>query len=258
MSVSIPYATTDAVGNTTSTVFQSPPQKIYGPLKITAVPIAVEVGRERWAFNMGFSVPFTDAFTGGYWLTSGYGRNFFLSGWRHHQAGPSKRPFVIKVTVNLLYDWDLGANAAGTFGSIDNTSKIIHLMGLSIDSVFTSHGGRYSETYPAKDCGFHFAQRELALMPRIILSNSPFVSKARFELILGYTIPLVDRGGIYITQDTKESNYSQGVCRPLDLAHYGATVVYNNEVIGKTPFRFGGFFLGCAFSVGSAWYQEKK
>ena len=97
----------------------------------------LEFGGLRHAFNFGISFPIADDFTGGPWLTAGYGFNWFLSGWRHHRSDPARKAFVIKATLNVLYDWDLGNGAAGTFGVIDNRGKVIHLLDQTADSIFT-------------------------------------------------------------------------------------------------------------------------
>jgi hypothetical protein len=257
MGLSLPYSATDAFGNTTTSVYTSPLKTTYLPVRFFVLPIGFEVGTLRHTFSISaYASVVQGSITGGYPITAGYGFNWQLNAPGEHERDPAKKALVLKAVLNLFYSWERGGNGSALIGRIDNTGKVLRVLGYTADSVWTENPSRYSDggTYKAKNLDLAYGERELALLPKIVLATNPYRYTASFQLEIGYMIPLTTGGSIYIWQD--DGSYSGAghqnfIGGPLRLDHPGLKATYNGAVVRSAPYRLNGFYVELSvWSVG--------
>ena len=252
ISISVPYSSTDASGATTNNILTTPAKKVYAPVKPDVAPLGFEIGRLRRFSNFAVSFPLEEGmWTKGARMEAGYGFNWYLNRRKEHYRDPRKKAFVVKTALNVVYSWDEGGDDAGRLGRIDNAAKTVQVLGVGADPSFTIPGSRYRspQTYQAKYLNLSYAQREFSLLPTIILSTNPYRYDPRFELAIGYAIPLAERGAIFFAQDDGHS-HKQALGTPVNIGNAAITATYNGKIIRAAPYRFGGPYLSLAMTFG--------
>jgi|GEM_PF-1193720 len=274
LGVSFPYTSTNAFGITTSHTFASQPKKIYQPIKSYFLPLGFEVGNKRHFYDACISFQFfPNGYTTSENISGGYGFIFYIDGYHKHNEDIANKPLLLKASMNFSYSVAGGGNLGSQFGTINNSSCRINVLGFVADSVYThtntnSHGGNAgSTTYSAKNLDVAFSQRELSIMPKLTLCNNPhrngkiqtgrvnsIYQKSRFkttwELSLGYNLPIYDRGGILLTQnDGNQNDNIHRIAKPISLSNNSLTVTYNNKTITSTPFHFSGLYVSFIMSL---------
>jgi hypothetical protein len=243
----------------TTSIYTSPLKTVYLPLRFFVAPIGFELGTLRHTFSVSACNSVVQgSLTGGYPITAGYGFNWQLNAPGEHKRDPAKKALVLKAMLNLFYSWERGANGSALIGRIDNTGKVLQVLGYTADSVWTVNPSKNSNggTYKAKNLDLAYGERELALLPKIILATNPYRYTGLFQLEIGYMLPLTTGGGIYIWQD--DGSYSGAghqnfVGGPVRLDHPGLKVTYNGAVVRSAPYRLNGLYVAL-----SVWLVNRK
>ena len=250
LNVSFPYSVDGY-----DTVFRSASIRPYARSKVFVIPIGAEIGGLHQFINMNASLSVIGKWTKGFNFSFGYGRNFYLDGFKHSSTIEGKA-WVIKPSLSISYTRDNGDNSDAILGSINNTGKTINVLGQVANPTFdvtttsTDDDGNSTSTtstYNASSLNIAYVQREFALMPKLTISNNPFKKGPHLELTLGYNIPLHERGGISLLQDAGNNNLHY-VSHLVDLNHEGITATYNGRRITGAPFVFSGFYLNFTLS----------
>ena len=252
ISISVPYSSTDASGTATNHILTTPAKKVYAPVRPDVAPFGVEIGRLRRFSHFAVSFPLEEGmWTDGARMEAGYGFNWYLNRRKEHYRDPRKKAFVVKTALNVVYSWDRGGDDAGRLGRIDNAAKTVQVLGVGAGPSFTIPGSRYSssQTYQSEYLNLSYAQREFSLLPRIILSTNPYRYDPRFELAIGYAIPLAERGAIFFAQDDGHS-HKQTLEKSVNIDDPAITAVYDGRIIRSVPYRLGGPYLSLAMTFG--------
>ena len=244
LGVTIPYTATDASGTTTSNTFTSQPKRVYSPNQLVWETFGVEVGHLHHCISASISVALREGIVYGYSASAGYGRVWFLNGFRQHNTKPQQKAFILKTMLNLAYYSDEGVRGVALLGRIDNTNQTLNILGEQAGPTYNIAGSRYGPggTYNAKNLDLSYGQSHWSLIPAIALSTNPFRHMATFELDLGYVLPFTNRGGVYLTQDdgsitSHNINYIDG---PISLKNTAITATFNGKPIRSVPYRLGG------------------
>jgi hypothetical protein len=251
LQVSFPYSQTDARGARTDTLFNSRNAKPYGYPKVFILPLGFEVGGLRQFGGASWSFELIGGWTSGYHAEVNYGYHFYLNGFGRHERNPAEKTFVISPSLQLSYVEDGAYNDPAKLGSIDNVNKTISAFGRTSGPEFsiTTHSryGSYTKTYATRTLDIGYGQEELSLMPRISISNNPYLHRYRCEVVVGYNIPWLEKGSIFLYQNDGNGN-RQGFGDKLSLRQPGLTVTYDNQPIRSAPYRFPNYYLGFILS----------
>jgi hypothetical protein len=253
LSVSFPYSVTDSSGSTTDHVFSGENKDIYGSHKAYVLPIFIELGHLHHFVHFGLAFTVNQGgFTGLPYLTAGYGGLWYIDPWRRGRPFNNKR-WVIKASLNLTYTADGPNSNSAVLGSIDNYNKTVDLLGEVAGPTFTTGGGtgRGStprKTYIVQTLRVSYSQRELSLLPRISVALNPYSEYVRWELIAGYSIPVIERGGLYFQQVA--AGQSKGISSAVNINNSDISASYDHQTIRSTPYHFGGLFVGVLFGFG--------
>jgi hypothetical protein len=260
LGLSLPYTTTNASGNTTSHIFTSQPKRVYSPNQFIYGLFGIEVGDLHHCIVVNLSVAPHEGLDYGGRISAGYGRVWFLNGPGQHDPIPQQKTFVLKAILNLVYTADMGVHNVALLGRIDNTNQTLHILGDEAGPTFYIPSSRSGPggTYNAKNLDLSYAQRELSLVPQFALSTNPFRHMITFELDLGYSIPLLDGGGVYMAQDdgsltSHNINYIDG---PVSLKNTAITTTLNGKPIRSVPYRLGGPYA--AFKIEITGLAKKR
>src|SRR5579859_2734806 len=94
LNISFPYSVSDSSG-TTDDRFSGERKDIYGWKKSYVLPILIELGHKHHFVNFGFAFPVNKGgFTGGPWLTTGYGFLWYADPWRRGRSHFEKKRFA--------------------------------------------------------------------------------------------------------------------------------------------------------------------
>jgi hypothetical protein len=227
ISLSLPYTTTDAGGNSTRGIFTSQPKQVYFPIRSDICLAAIEIGWLRYFVKGSVSGALEGSHPAGFREDVGLGLNWPV------------KSFIIKTSLHLVYNSDLGLNNGSLIGYLDNTDRTVHVLGIDAGPTFTipphkSHP--YATTYNSAHADLYFGQSELALLPMVSVSNNPRGSHTRLELDAGYSIPVHDEGDIMVYQDNGTTPGSG------DRMKTGGPVN-----IHRTPYRIGGPYISFVF-----------
>jgi len=256
LGVSFPYSVTDASGNLSNRVFSSSPAKIYPPTRIDLGTLGFQLGRQNHFYNLAFSVPMVaGSLTDGVRFTGGYGFTWYMHRRKEKDGHPWQKSWMVQAALNLVYTLDGGDNSGAQLGMIDNTGSTIHILGFDAGPTYTatsreSRTSYVTRTYQATSLSLSYAQQELALLPAITLLNDPFGQAWHFLVSVGYSIPIYERGDIYLIQHGQDNPINRlGNRNTNDPA---ITLTYNGNRTHAAPYRFGGPYLSLAFGVGRA------
>jgi hypothetical protein len=243
LGVSFPYSVTDASGNVSNSVFTSSPAKIYPPTRIDFGTLGFQLGRGKHFYDMALSFPLVaGSLTDGVRIRSGYGFNWFR-----------QKSMLVQTSLNLVYTLDTGDNSGAQLGSIDNSGSTIHILGFESGPTYTvtrsqsRYGPSVTNTYQTTSLSLSYAQQEIDLLPAITLLNNPSWYKLHFMVSVGYSIPIIERGDIYLIQHGGDNPINRLGNR---IANDPAiTLTYNGNRTHAVPYRFGGPYLSLAFGV---------
>ncbi len=260
--VSLPYTTTDASGTTTSNTFTSQPKRVYSPNQFNYGLFGIEVGDLHHCIAIALSFAPHEGIDYGSRISAGYGRVWFLNGPGKHYTKPQQKTFTLKTLLNLVYTSDMGVHNVALLGRIDNSNQTLHLLGdeagptFFIPSSRTGPGGTYNSKY----LDLSYAQRELSLVPQIAFSTNPFRHMITFELDLGYSIPLLDGGGVYLAQDdgSVTSHNINEIDGPVSLKNTAITATFNRKPIRSVPYRLGGPYAAFNVEISGATRKRKS
>jgi hypothetical protein len=262
LGVSIPYTITDASGNTTSHIFTSQSKRVYSPNQFIYGLFAVEVGDLRHCIAISLSVAPHEGIVYGERVSAGYGRVWFLNAPGQHDTKPQQKTFILKTLLNLVYTEDMGVHNVALLGRIDNTNQTLHLLGDEAGPTFNIPSSRSGPggTYNAKNLDLSYAQRELSLTPAIALSTNPFRHMITFELDLGYSMPLLDGGGIYMAQDdgSVTSHNINDIGGPVSLKNTAITATVNGKTTRSIPYRLGGPYAAFKIEISGTARKRKS
>jgi hypothetical protein len=260
--ISLPYTTTDASGNTTSHTFTSQSKRVYSPNQFIYGLFGIEIGDLHHCIAIALSVAPHEGIYYGERISAGYGRVWFLNGPGQHYSIPQQKTFILKTLLNLVYTEDMGVNNVALLGRIDNSNQTLHLLGDEAGPTFNIPSSRSGPggTYNAKNLDLSYAQQELSLVPQIALSTNPFRHMITFELDLGYSIPLLDGGGVYMVQDdgsvtSHNINYIDG---PVSLKNTAITATLNGKPIRSIPYRLGGPYAAFKIEISGGTRKRKS
>ena len=260
--VSLPYTTTDASGTTTSNTFTSQPKRVYSPNQFIYGLFGIEVGDLHHCIAVALSVASHEALDYGTRLSAGYGRVWFLNGPGQHYTKPQQKTFIFKTLLNLVYTADMGVDNVALLGRIDNTNQTLHLLGNAAGPTFNIPGSRSGPggTYNAKNLDLSYAQEELSILPGIALATNPFRHLITFQLDLGYSIPLLDGGGVFMVQDdgSVTSHNLHDVGGPVSLKNTAITATFNGKPIRSVPDRLGGPYAAFKIQISGAARKRKS
>jgi hypothetical protein len=248
VNVSFPYTSTDATtGVTTNQVFQSNTQRVYHDVKPYINALGIEIGGLRQIYDLSLSVGiFSPPNYNNPNVSIGYGYSWYFNRWGEHKKSIIDNRFVFRASLNLSYALTGGDGGQTVLGNINTTNNTIKALGLIIKSPDTtyyksSNGQTKSSISYSKNLMISYYQRELSLLPKITIGNNPYRNPLifknkkhggmilrsmaiRWELSLGYNIPVYDWGGIQLAQnnghvsDTKDLKGS-----PISLKTQGLT-----------------------------------
>ena len=250
LNVSFPYS----VNGGPDILFRSADINPYAKPKIFVFPIGLEGGDQHQFMTLDIAFSIVGSFTGGYEFAVGYGRNFFLRGFKHSGSVEEKN-FVLKPSISLCYIRDAGHNGEARLGSIDNNGNTIQALGYTAAPTYdltttdTDPDGSATSTtstYNANTLDISYVEREFSVMPKLSIANNPYKKGLHWELTVGYNIPLYEKGGISLIQNLKSSN-SNPLSGLMGLDHPSLTTTFDGRPIVSTPFHFSGFFLGLSF-----------
>jgi len=256
LGVSFPYSVTDSSGATTDHVFSGEKKDIYGSHKAYVAPILIELGHLHHFVNFGIAlIAIKEELAPSAYLTAGYGLIWFADPLRGSRRRFEDRRWGIKASLNLTYSADGPGTSSAVFGTIDNYHKTIYLLGEEADPTYTTGDGtrRYPyKTHIAHTLRVSYSQRELSLLPRISFAANPYHGHGheRYELIVGYTIPVIERGGLYFQQVADGD--PKGISNAVNLNNEGIVASYDHRPIRSTPYHFGGLFTGILLSIGKS------
>lgn len=256
LGVSFPYSVTDSSGATTNHVFSDEKKDIYGSVRAYVLPMYFELGHLHHFVNFGFAFTANKGgFTGLPYLTTGYGVIWYADPWRRGRPFERKR-WAIKASLNLTYSTDGPGSSSAVLGSIDNYNKTIDLLGEEADPTFKTGGEttRYGTTpvkiHTVRTLRVSYSQRELSLLPRLSLALNPYRGYGRYELILGYAIPVIERGGLYLQQVADDA--SKGISGAVNINDSDILASYDHRPIRSTPYHFNGVFAGILLGFGKS------
>ena len=190
LNISFPYS----ADGSPDTVFRSGNIRPYASSKVFVLPLGFEIGSLHHFFNAGVSFSVIGKFSSGYRLSIGYGYNFYLDGFNHHAEEAEQKTFVLKPSISVAWTQDNGSNGDASLGSIDNEGRTIRALGKEADPTFDitdSYDDGYGNTttttttYDAKSLDIAYVQHELALMPKLGISNNQYKRGLHWELSVG-------------------------------------------------------------------------
>jgi hypothetical protein len=181
----------------------------------------------------------------------GYGHNFYLNGFAKSSRNPAEKRIVIKASVQLCYTQDDAFNNPALLGRIENLNKSIEVFGKTAGPTYSvSNNSRYgssTQTYTSRTLDIAYAQDEWAVMPRLAIASNPYLHGIRWELAIGYNIPLAESGGLFLYQDDGNGN-SKGIAGKFSLSQPTLTFNYNNQPTPSAPYRFSNYYIGFTLS----------
>lgn len=258
MSISFPYTITDASGNISHQTFQS--RTINGYTRPTLMgDINLGVGTLKNAITFGVHPTREQAY-----IYAGYGRNFYFDLSSRQQNAAEDRMFVIKPSINVAVTEYAHAekqeNDDNYLGSIDNENETISLLGhisgptFSYKSNWTNWPYITTTTSDSKSLDLYYAQIDWVIIPEITLSDNPYKHLFRWELNMGYHIPVHENGGIQIFQNGW-NKMKPGI---NGLAENGAVTTFNQQLITASPYKLTGFFLSATIGFNLSWKTIEK
>lgn len=248
--VAFPYFVKDASGGTANLAFMGRKAGIYTWESSYIVPFGLEYGWHRHFFHLSTSNRIVEGrFIFATQVESGWGHLWYFDPGRKAEGFRSKR-WVIKASLNLNYTTDRENGKRAVLGSIDNLDKTIFALGLASGPSFTISTRAGTTTYKTSRLNISYSQRELALLPKIGFAKNPYHGFRRWELNLGYNLPLIDRPGIYLDQAATDGT-RKGLADAVTIHHPGIVASYNGRPIGSAPFGFGGPYIQFALGLGN-------
>ncbi|HLY68975.1 MAG TPA: hypothetical protein VKR53_04555 [Puia sp.] len=242
LSISFPYTVSTLSGARSDSVFKSKAIQPFAQLKAFALPIFLEVGNEKQFLYFRFLSIAAIGDYAGCNFSLGYGRSIWVHTRHGHAANITDRQFVIKPSVNIELTPYRGFDNGSPFylGTIDNRNKYIKVLGYTAGPTFTVHG-KYNSVYNANTLDAVYAQTELAVVPKISISNNPFKHLFHWQINMGYNIDLFNRGGIILRQNFYESIKKPSI---INFDDRGIVAKYNGHTITSVPYNLSGFYLG--------------
>ena len=236
--VSFPYSVTAPGGATTDTSFKSAPISPYSKSKSQVSLFTLEVGNPKQFFTAGVTVNFIGELNG-YGFMMGYGRNLYFLQNNDNATPVPAAFFVFRPSLNLAYSPYSGFDHNNPFylGSINNDHRQLYVLGNSIPPTYTT-GGRFPKTFQAKTLDIYYSQHDWALVPKIALSNNPFKHFLHWEIELAYNMPLTEKTGILLTQDSAHP------IQTVNINDRHMQVLYNSHPIRSSPYVLYGFYIG--------------
>lgn len=262
LGVSLPYTSTDASGATTSNTFTSQPKKVYSPNQVNWGLFSIEVGDLHHFIAVSLSVAPHEGIDYGSRLSAGYGRIWFLNGFRHHYTKPQQKTFSLKTSLHFVYTSDMGVHGVALLGRIDNTNQTLNILGNQAGPTFNIPSSRSGPggTYNAQNLDLSYAQSQLSIVPEVALCTNPFRHLVTFEVDLGYALPFANWGGIYLAQDdgSINSHNIHYVGGPVSFRNAAITATFNGNPIRYVPYRLGGPFAAFKIEISGASRKRKS
>ena len=248
-------------------MFVSQNKNVNPAAKFYYAPLGFEVSSKKHFFTASVL-----SFGSGVNISTGYGFIWNLNSAKSVCQNIMNKRFIIKSSLDVVYDDNVYGLNRMKLGSINNDSSYIKILGLVASPTFKAVSNKTNKTFTAKNLDIGYAQEELSLLPKITIGNNPYRNgspptgkyayyhadpkarirnKAIWELSVGYNVTLYDRGGIIFYQDAGDKNHdSKRLRSPISLKTNGLTVLYNNKPIIAAPHRYSGFYISFIISAG--------
>lgn len=263
LGISFPYSVTGSGGTAGNSVFSKRIHPFSSGGSVYLSPFSMEIGTDKYFFSGQLSfVPNKE--NSNVNVSLGYGRNFYFDPFNKNPGDQRKSPFIFKPSINIGFT-QLGnggntVNTDNTFlGSIDNMGKTIRLLGQVADSSFDisetddNTGATTTSTYGVQTLYVNYVHRELAIIPKIAISNNQNIHKVYWELNVGCQLSISQTDGIGLIQLSPDQNKRLGGF--IDLYKNNVTTTYNNTTITKSPFNLSGIYFG--FKIGIVFAKKR-
>ena len=85
----------------------------------------------------------------------------------------------------------------------------------------------------------------------VSIALNPYKNYARCELMVGYNLPIIDRGGIYLVQVADDGS-TEGISGAVNIKRRDISATYDYKAIRSAPYCFGGVFVGLLLGFGGS------